>query len=217
MRAYSLPYLTCEAVAAQAAWQIRRSDTSKPSGKPPGLSRIETIYASRRARYRACVEPSAKALRASRRAVRWARLDQTIRRSAASEPSGKTPGPSRTEPSAEAIRASRRTSRQARLEPKRHEQSVRQYAGPASIQTIRQSDIRKRCERAVGPAAGPVPNCPLERYLQATRVSRRASRRARLEPKRNMQAAGHVSDDTSHWTDTSVPSGSTPGPSRATY
>jgi len=31
--------------------------TSEPSGKPPGPSPIETIFASRRARRRACVEP----------------------------------------------------------------------------------------------------------------------------------------------------------------
>jgi len=59
--------------SAQA--QICRSDTSEPSGKPPNASRIETIYPSRRARRRACVKPTAEALRASRRARRRARLD----------------------------------------------------------------------------------------------------------------------------------------------
>jgi len=36
-------------------------DTSEPPGKPPGPSRTEMIYASRQARHRACVTPSAKA------------------------------------------------------------------------------------------------------------------------------------------------------------
>ena len=79
-----------------------RSATSEPSGKTPGPSRIES---------------SAEAPRASRRARRRARLESNpppkrheravgqdtgpvsngiLRRSAASEPSGKTPGPPRT-------------------------------------------------------------------------------------------------------------------------
>jgi len=49
--------------------------TSEPSGKPPGPSPIETIYASHRAGRRACVEPSAEAPRASRRVRRRARLE----------------------------------------------------------------------------------------------------------------------------------------------
>ena len=80
-----------------------------------------------------------------------------IRRSAASEPSGKTPGPSRSDHCAEAPRASRRARRRARLiEP------------PAEATH----------ERAVGQASGP----RLEPPAEATRASRRARCRAHLEP-----------------------------------
>jgi len=121
---------------------IRRSAASEPSGTTPGPS--QSIHTPKR-REQAVgklpgpsqTEPSAEAPRASRRAVCHARLNPSIRRSAASEPSGSTPGPSQpnhqpkrreravgqyagpvsTEPSAEAIRASRRASRRARLDP----------------------------------------------------------------------------------------------------
>ena len=52
-----------------------RQSSHEPLGKPPGPSRAETIYASHRARCRACLKPSAEAIRASRRASRRARLD----------------------------------------------------------------------------------------------------------------------------------------------
>ena len=165
--------------------------TSEASGQPPGLSRIETIYASRRARRRVCVEPSAEAPRAST-TPGPSRIEPSaeaqIRRSDTSEPSGKPPGPSRietiyasrracrrvcVEPSAEAPRASRRARRQACLDPnhppKRRERAVGQHAGPVSIQTIRRS---------------------------ATRASRLASRRARLKACAAARAAAHTAPST---------------------
>ena len=93
-------------------------------------------------------------MRASRQARHQARLDQTICRSVASEPAGKTPGPPRTihrsaaseplgktlglsriESSAEEPRASHRARRRARLEPSAeaiHERAIWQAAGPVS-------------------------------------------------------------------------------------
>ena len=60
-----------------------------------------------------------------------------------SEPSGKTPGPSRIASSTEAPRASRRARRRARLEsnppPKRRERAVGQDAGPVSNRILRRS------------------------------------------------------------------------------
>ena len=95
-----------ERAAGQAAGPIsnrtiRRSAASKPSGSTPGPS--QSIHTPKR-RERAVgeyarpvsTEPPAEALRASRRAVRWARLDRTIRRSLTSEPLGKPLGPSRS-------------------------------------------------------------------------------------------------------------------------
>jgi len=136
-----------------------RQLSREPSGNTPGPSPSE---------------PSAEAPRASHQAIRRARLHpnhppkrheraigqyagpvsiRTIRRSAASEPSGNTPGPSRFEPSTEAI----------------HKRAVRQAAGPASNhpsgtpRTIRRRDtqaIRRasRCRGAVcDPALKPQP------------------------------------------------------------
>jgi len=96
--------------------QIRRHDTSEPSGNPPGQSRIETIYSNHRVRCRACIEPSAEA---------------QIHRSDTSEASGKLTGlspiemiyashrarhPAYVEPSAEAPRARCRARHRARLD-----------------------------------------------------------------------------------------------------
>ena len=105
------------------------------------------------------IHPYAEAPRASRRGVRRARLDRTTSRSAASEPSGSTPGPSRPnhppkrreravgqyagpvsfQRSAEAPRASRRASRRARLEPNHTPKQYERAAGPVSSR----SDIRR--------------------------------------------------------------------------
>ena len=117
-----------------------------------------------------------------------------IHRSAASEPSGKMPGPSRSDHCAEAPPASRRARRRARLiEPPAeatHERAVAQVAGPR-----------------------------LEPPAEATRASRRARCRARLEPSAEAiyeravrQDAGPVSIRTIHRSATSEPSGNTPGP-----
>ena len=80
--------------------------------------------------------------RVSRRARHRARFDRTIRRSDASEPSGKTPGPSRIKSSAEAPRASRRARLWAHLEwnppPKHRERTVGQDAMPDSNHTPKQ-------------------------------------------------------------------------------
>jgi len=122
-------------IEPSAEAQICRSDTSEPSGKPPGPSPIETIYTSRRARRQACVEPSAEAPRASRRASCRARLESNH------------PPKCR---SAEATRASHRASRQARVESKRYTQAVGHAAGHAS------NHPPKRRERAVGQDAGPI-------------------------------------------------------------
>jgi len=50
--AYSLPYLTCEAVVGRAVWQ---------SLKRQMIRQTETIYASRRAHFQACAATSAEA------------------------------------------------------------------------------------------------------------------------------------------------------------
>jgi len=85
-----------------------------------------------------------------------------IRRSATSEPSGKTPGPSRSDHCAKALGSSRRARRRARLiEPPAevtHERAVGQATGPAS------NHPPKRHERAVGQDAGPASNHPPKRY-----------------------------------------------------
>jgi len=65
-----------------------RQSSHEPSGKPPGPSRAETIYASRRARRRACVKPSAEAIRASRRASRRACLEPKRYERAAGQAAG---------------------------------------------------------------------------------------------------------------------------------
>jgi len=99
-----------------------------------------------------------------------------IRRSAASEPSGKMPGPSRSDHCAEALRASHRArrrarlnrttrrsdirascraSRRARLEPSAeaiHERAVGQDAGPVSIRTIRRSTMSELSGNTPGPS-----------------------------------------------------------------
>jgi len=174
-----------ERAAGQAAGPvsnrtIRQSAASEPSGSTLGPS--QSIHTPKR-RERAVgkllgpsqTEPSAETPRASRRAVRRARLNPSIRRSAASEPSGSTTGPSRpnhqpkrreravgqyarpvsTEPSAEAIRASRRASCRARLvpnhSPKPYERAARQAAGPILIHPP------KRCTQAVWHASGHAP------------------------------------------------------------
>ena len=87
-------------IKPSAEAQIRRSDTTVPLGKPLGPSQMETIYASRRVRRRANVEPSAEAPQASRRARRWARLESNN-------------APKRR--STKSTRASRRASRRAHL------------------------------------------------------------------------------------------------------
>jgi len=182
-----------------------RQLSREPSGNTPGPSRIE---------------PSSEALRVSRRAVRQARLQsnhppkrrerairqyagpvsiRTIRRSAASEPSGNTPGSSPSEPSAEAPRASHRAIRRARLHPnhppKRRERAVGQCAGPVSNRTIRRSAASEPSGNTPGPS-------PSEPSAEAPRASHQAIRRARLDsnhpPKRY----------------TSEPSGKPPGPPR---
>ena len=105
---------------------------------------------------------------------------RTIRRSAASEPSGKMPGPSRTvrrsDTSEPPPGPSRTIRRGAASEPSG------KTPGPS-----RSYHPPKRHERAVGQDAGPV---SIEPTTEAPRASRRASRWARLEPKRNTQAAG---------------------------
>ena len=162
-----------------------------------------------------------------------------IRRSAASEPSGKTPGPSRSDHCAEAPRASCRARRRARLiEPPAeatHEPAVGQATGPASNHPPR------RQERAVGQDAGPTWNHPPKRYTrepsgkmpgpyqsgpsaEAPRASRRARRLARLDPtiapKRRERAAGQdavlVSSNHPPKRYTSELSGKPPGPPRIT-
>jgi len=99
-----------------------------------------------------------------------------IRRSAASKPSGKTPGPSRSDHCAEAPRASRRERRRARLiEPPAevtHERAVGQAAGPRlePPTEARRASRRARCRARLEPSA------------EVPRASRRAIRRARLDP-----------------------------------
>jgi len=104
-----------------------------------------------------------------------------IRRSAGSEPPGKTPGSSQSnhppkrymsEPSGKSPgpphtirRSDTRASRRARCRtrhnpnypPKRHERAVGQYAGPVSILTIRRSDTRaiRRASSCRGAACDP--------------------------------------------------------------
>jgi len=158
---------------------IRRSDTRascrarcrarlNPNDPPKRHERAVGQYAGP-----VSIEPSAEAPRASRRARRRARLEsnpppkhreraigqdagpvsnQILPQSAASEPTGKTPGPSRIESSAEAPRVSRRARRQARLEPSAdaiHERSIVQ-AVAAEPRTIRRSSRSRR--------APPIPN-----------------------------------------------------------
>jgi len=87
--------------------------------KTPGLSR-----------------PNHPPMRRERAVGQDAGAPRTIRRSAASEPSGKTLGPSRFESPAEAPRASHWVRRQVHLEwnppSKRRERAVGQDSGPAS-------------------------------------------------------------------------------------
>jgi len=134
---------------------IRRSATSEPSGKTPGPSRsdhcAEAPRASRRARRRARLNRTTRRsdTRASHRARHRARLEpsaeaiheravgqdarpvsiQTIRRSATSEPSGNTPGPSRSEPSAEAIH-DRSVEQAVAAEPRAIRRSSRSQRAP---------------------------------------------------------------------------------------
>ena len=126
-----------------------RTDTSEPSGSTPGPSRpndppkrYERAVGSTPGPSRSA--PSAEAPRASRWAVRRARLDRTIRRK---QHTGNTPGPSRIEPSAEAPRACRRAICPARLDPnhppKRHERAVEQ-AVAAEPRAIRRSSRSQR-------------------------------------------------------------------------
>jgi len=133
-------------------------------------------------------ERSAEAPRTSRRAIRRARLDRTIRRSAASEPSGKTPGPSRIESSAEVPRASHQARRRARLEsnpqPKRRERAVGQDAGHVSNRIL--------LRRAASEPSGKTPGPPRTIRRSDTRAIRRASRcrGAAYDPALKPQPAG---------------------------
>ena len=159
---------------------IRRSDTRasrrarcrarlNPNDPPKHHERAVGQYAGP-----VSTEPSAEVPRASRRARRRARLEshpppkrceravgqdarpvsnRILRRSAASEPSGKTPGPSRIESSAEAPRVSRRARRRARLEPSAeaiYERSVEQ-AVAAEPRTIRRSSRSRRAPNRTEP------------------------------------------------------------------
>jgi len=155
----------------------------EPSGKTPGPSRIassaEAPRASRRARRRARLESHPPPKRRERAVGQDAGpvSNRILRRSAASEPSGKTPGPSRIESSAEAPRASRRARRRARLEsnppPKRRERAVGQDAGPASNHPPKRytSD----------PSSKPLPRSRVRSGAQAAAGGRR---RYRTEPLR---------------------------------
>jgi len=161
-----------------------------------------------------------------------------IHRSAASEPSGKTPGPSRSDHCTEAPQASCQARRRASLiEPSAeaiHERAVGQDAGPVSIRTIRRSttseppaktpgsshrtirrsDTRASCRASHG--------AHLEPPAEVTRASRRARCRARLKPSAEAiheqavgQDAGPISIRTIRRSATSEPSGNTLGPSRS--
>ena len=86
-------------------YQLKRH-TSELSGKPPGPPRTnaKATRASCWAICRARLEPFAEAIHERAVGQDAGPISiQTIRRSATSEPSGNTPGPSRSQPSAEAI------------------------------------------------------------------------------------------------------------------
>jgi len=161
-----------------------------------------------------------------------------IRRSAASEPSSKTPGPSRSDHCAEAPRASRRARRRARLiEPSAeaiHERAVGQDAGPVSIRMIRRSATSKPADKTLGSSHRTTHRSDtrasrrashrarLKPPAEATRASRQAGCWARLEPSAEAiheravgQDAGPVSIRTIRQSATSERSGNTPGPSRS--
>ena len=182
---------------------IRRSAASEPSGKMPGPSRfdhcVEVPRASRRARWRNhLIEPSAEAIHEQAIGQDAGPVSiRTIRQSATSEPSGKMQGPSQSGRSTEAPRSSHRARRRAHLiEPAAkatHEQAVGQPTGPVSNHPL------KRQEGAVWQDARPASNHPPKRYTselsgnmpgpsqsgrsaEAPQASRRAIRRARLDP-----------------------------------
>jgi len=134
------------AVVERAAGQDTGSVSTEPSAEAPRASRRarHRVRLDRTIRRSAVSEPSGKTLGPPR----------TIRRSAASEPSGKTPGTSRIESSAKATRASRLASRRARLETcaaaraaahtaPSTERSVKQAAA-AEPHAIRRSSRRRR-------------------------------------------------------------------------
>jgi len=147
---------------------------------------------------------SAEAIRAGRRQYAGPVLIRTIRRSAASEPSGSTPGPSRPNDSPKAThdRAAGPVSIQTIL------RSVMQAIGqpPGKRRTIRRSDTRKPSGTPPGirpsvhrsdtsELSGKPPGPPRTETICA---SRRASRQARLKPKRYAPAVGHAAEHESN-------------------
>jgi len=173
-------------VVRRASRTIRRS-AERAVGQYAGPASIQTFRRSDIRR--------TGPIRASRRAVRRARLDRTIRRSDTSEPSavrrahldprhppkrreravGQYAGPVSTERFAESnTRAIRRARLESNHPPKRRERAVGQYARPVSIRTIRRSATSE-------PSSKPLPRSRVRSGAQAAASGRR---RYRTEPLR---------------------------------
>jgi len=165
VRAYSIPYLTCEAIVAQAVWQApnasndppNRIDASELPGNTAGPSRPN--YPPKRRERAVGQDARSASNHPPKRRERAVGQDagpisnQILRRSAASKPSGKTPGLPRTI-SQNDTRASPLASRWARLKAcataraavhtaPSTERSVKQAAA-AEPCTIRRSSCRRR-------------------------------------------------------------------------
>ena len=129
--------------------------------------------------------------RASRRARRRAHLNRTTRRSD-KQASHQVSHRARLEQPAKATRASHRARCQARLEPSAeaiHKRAVGQDAGPVSIRTIRRSATSEPSGNTPGPSRS-------DHCAEAPRASRRARRRARLDPTIRRSAASELSGRT---------------------
>jgi len=153
VRAYSIPYLTCEAVVARAVWQAPNASNDPPNrtdgSEPPGKTAA-----------RVSTEPSAEAPQASRQARRRARLRR----------------------SAEALQASRRVRRRAHLEPSAeavHERAVWQAAGPVSKHALPREPPRTPRRPPSDPSSKPLPRSRVRSGAQAAAGGRR---RYRTEP-----------------------------------
>jgi len=149
---------------------------------PPGTIRRSDTRASRRVRCRAHINPDHPPKRRERAVEQdaWPVSIRPLRRSAASEPPGKTPCSShrttrrsdtrascrashraRLESPAEATRASRRARCRARLEPSA--EATRASRRARCRARLNRDDPPKRHERAVGQYAAPVSIRPLRR------------------------------------------------------